>query len=368
MRAFRYHNPVELRFGWDALDALPEVLGKRDAVLVTFPEAATTGAEARVSQLLGSRLRAVIRDVEPNPEVVWLEARYPQFWKRHGGCAVVAIGGGSVIDTAKLLQAGTANDDFRDVWKALAAGGQPEVTREAPLIAVPTTAGTGSEVTPWATLWDRTSSVPRKYSLHVPGLWPEVALVDPALTLSLPNDVTRNSGLDALSHSLEAIWNHNANPVSDALAVDAARTVIATLPALLARPGDRDLRYAMARAATTAGLAFSNTKTALAHSVSYEMTLKHHLPHGLACSFTLPTVWRMASGVDQERDAVLGQVYGPHERNPASRLEEFLASLGVSTRFEDYGVHPGEAHAMIEDALEGPRGRNVIGRMTAIPA
>ena len=98
------------------------------------------------------------------------------------------------------------------------------------MIAVPTTAGTGSEVTPWATLWDRTSAQPKKYSLHLNETWPQAALVDPELTLSLPETVTRNSGLDALSHALESIWNVNSNPISDTLAVEAARTVLATLP------------------------------------------------------------------------------------------------------------------------------------------
>src|SRR5262249_34120474 len=150
----------------------------------------------------------------------------------------------------------------------LAQGAQPQVTKISPLVAVPTTAGTGSEVTPWATLWDRKAGA--KDSLHV-NAWPEAALGDPSLTTSAPHAVTRNSALDALSHALESIWNVNANPVSDTLAVEAARSVIATLPRLLAAPDDVALRTAMSRAALMAGLAFSNTRTALAHSISYEM-------------------------------------------------------------------------------------------------
>src|SRR5262249_49423231 len=197
---------------------------------------------------------------------------------------------------------------FDDIVDALAAGRQPEVTEACALVAVPTTAGTGSEVTPWATLWDRSAGAPKKYSLHVEETWPSHAVVDPSLTLSAPESVTRNSALDALSHSLESIWNVNANPVSDTLAVEAARTVIATLPRLLAAPQDRKLRTEMSRASLTAGLAFSNTRTALAHSISYEMTLKHGLPHGLACSFTLPMVWSLAAGADPRRDDVLGRI------------------------------------------------------------
>ncbi len=111
------------------------------------------------------------------------------------------------------------------------------------------------------------------------------------------------SGLDALSHALESIWNVNANPISDTFAVAAAREVMATLPALIDKPNDAQLRAQMALAALKAGLAFSNTKTALAHSISYEMTLRFGLPHGIACSFTLPMVLERAIGVDAGRDA-----------------------------------------------------------------
>src|SRR5204863_7374471 len=133
----------------------------------------------------------------------------------------------------------------------------------------------------------------------------------------------RNGALDALSHSLESIWNVNSNPVSDALGVRAARSVIATLPALLADPPERELRTAMSSASLMAGLAFSNTRTALAHSISYEMTLKHGLPHGLACSFPLPFVWELAAGADAARDAVLSRVFGPSEPKPWRRLAAF---------------------------------------------
>ncbi len=357
---WRYHNPVTVHFGWDALEGLPEALGGRDAVVVTFPEAQGTGLEARVAALLGPRLREVIRDVEPNPEVGWFAARYASFWQRHAGCALVAVGGGSAIDTAKLLQVATPAGTFEDLFAALSAGRQPQVARAFPLIAVPTTAGTGSEVTPWATLWDRSSAAPKKYSLHVAETWPEAAVVDPALALSAPAAVTRNSSLDALSHALESIWNVNANPVSDTLAVEAARGVIATLPALQGQPADRDLRISMSRSSLMAGLAFSNTRTALAHSISYEMTLRHGLPHGLACSFSLPFVWRLAAGADPRRDEVLARVFGAAEKEPWRALDAFLRRVGVGTSFADYGVAGAEAEHLVRFALDGARGRNFI--------
>jgi phosphonate metabolism-associated iron-containing alcohol dehydrogenase len=219
--------------------------------------------------------------------------------------------------------------------------------------------GTGSEVTPWATIWDRHAG--KKHSLHLPETWPEAAVVDPELMLTLPAGVTVQSGLDALSHALESIWNVNANPVSDTFAVAAAREVMATLPALLANPGDVALRGRMATAALKAGMAFSNTKTALAHSISYEMTLRHGLPHGIACSFTLPMVLSRARGADPGRDAVLAQVFDGDLAGAPRRLEAFLREVGVAPEFSAYGVSEEESRRMVAHALEGVRGRNFIG-------
>ena len=123
-----------------------------------------------------------------------------------------------------------------------------------------------------------------------------MALIDPDLMLSVPAAVTVSTGLDALSHALESIWNHNANPISDTFAISAIEDILECLPRLEQDLGNRELRARMALAALKAGMAFSNTKTALAHSISYEMTLRHGLPHGIACSFTLPLVLGLAWG------------------------------------------------------------------------
>ena len=276
---------------------------------------------------------------------------------------IVAVGGGSALDTAKALMVGTQSGEFDALVALLATGKRFKPHRVKTLIAVPTTSGTGSEVTGWATVWNRAAG--KKYSLHLPETWPEAALVDPELTLSLPAGPTLAAGLDALSHSLESIWNLNANPVSDNHAINGARLVLATLPALMRNLGDLELRRRMALAALTAGLAFSNTRTALAHSISYDMTIHHGLPHGIACSFTLGMVLERAIGASAERDAVLARVFDvPLARAPAF-LNEFLEGLGVSTRFESYGVSADESARMITNALDGVRGKNFIGVASA---
>ena len=358
--SLRYHNPVAIRFGAGSVEELPALLAGRRTALVTFPEAEGLGLTARLRGILGASLATVIDRIEPNPDVSYLAAMYEAFWRDHAGVeTVVAVGGGSAIDTAKALMVGTANGRFDELIALLATGKAFKPARIKALFAVPTTAGTGSEVTPWATIWDRAGN--KKHSLHLPETWPEAAVVDPDLMLTLPASVTVQSGLDALSHSLEAIWNVNANPISDTYAVAAAREVIATLPALLKDLRDRELRARMALAALKAGLAFSNTKTALAHSISYEMTLRFGLPHGIACSFTLPMVLERAVGKVAGRDAVLAQVFDGDLAGAPRRLRAFLESVGVATDFEDYGVDAEDSERMVTQALDGVRGRNFIG-------
>ncbi len=358
--SFRYHNPVAITFGEDTIDELPGILGGSRAVVVTFPEAESIGLVGRVRAILGSGFAGIEAGSQPNPDVSVLAPMYERFWRDYAACeAIVAVGGGSTIDTAKALMVGTASGRFDELLASLAQGARFTPQRTKSLIAIPTTAGTGSEVTPWATIWEHGAN--KKHSLHLPETWPAHAIIDPGLMLTLPAAVTLHSGLDALSHSLEAIWNLNANPISDNYAVVAARAVLSTLPALMRSPGDRSLRSEMALAALNAGLAFSNTKTALAHSISYEMTLRFGLPHGIACSFTLPMVLERALGTDPGRDAVLAQVFDNDLEGAPRRLAAFLAGLGVHTDFAAYGVDDADSTAMVRRALDGVRGKNFIG-------
>ncbi|MDE3738762.1 MULTISPECIES: iron-containing alcohol dehydrogenase PsrA [Pseudomonas] len=356
----RFHNPVDTRFGCGSLRQLASLTENQKVALVIFPEARALGLLDRLNVLLGERLVHVVEDVQPNPDVAQLRDTYERFWREAGDCqTVIAVGGGSAIDTAKALIVGTASGSFDELLTLLATGQAFVPARAKALIAVPTTAGTGSEVTPWATLWDVANQ--KKYSLHLDCTWPKVAIVDPELMMTVPAGVTVSTGLDALSHALESIWNHNANPISDTFAVSAIEDILDCLPQLRLDPGNKELRSRMALAALKAGMAFSNTKTALAHSISYEMTLRYGLPHGIACSFTLPLVLGLAWGRDEARDRTLQGMFGPDLHKAQARLRAFLHSLDVKTEFGDYGLSPEQSRSILETAARGARGRNFIG-------
>lgn len=360
---WEYANPVRLSFGRGAFRRIGSHLAGRRYCLVTYAAPALFPALAARLAELGGPPVVTIDNVAANPDFNSLTVSC----RRLGAASpapevIVALGGGSVLDAAKVLAA--SQGDFAPVRRYLETGEGGDALRFTPIIAVPTTAGTGSEVTCWATVWD--TDTKKKYSLTHPRLYPELALVDPELSLAAPRALTVSTGLDALSHALESIWNVNANPASTALAVAAAREALASLPRLAERLDSIDLREAMARAACLAGLAFSNTRTALAHSLSYHLTLHHGVPHGIACSFSLPMVMRAVIGCDPACDAALQAIFGPDLRQGADGLERFLDALGVSTDAADHGIAAADWSGLIDRALEGERGRNFIGRRAAL--
>lgn len=362
---WRYRNPVDVKFGAGVFERLGEILVGRAYCLVTYDDANGGGFFAdltrRLVELAGTPA-IMVRNIGPNPDFIGLaESCRIYASATHPVEAIVALGGGSVMDAAKVLAA--ANGDFERVRRHLETGAGGNELGRTPIIAIPTTAGTGSEVTSWATVWD--TGALKKYSLARETLYPEAALVDPLLTLDLPRTVTINTGLDALSHALESIWNVNANPVSSSLAEVAAREVIEALPLLVDDLRNEALRTRLARASLFAGLAFSNTRTALAHSLSYHLTLHHGVPHGVACSFSLPMVMRAVAGCDAACDASLRRIFGNDLLAGAARLEAFLRKLGISPDATDHGIAARDWARLVDDALAGDRGRNFIGRREA---
>ncbi len=352
-----YENPVRVRFGAGTLNEIDDLIQGRAYCLVTYDEPVFHDIARRITGIAGPAA-LTIDNVVPNPDFGILAETCDRFAAvRPAPEVIVALGGGSVIDTAKVIAAG--GNGFDAVKRYLEDGNGEDALTAVPIIAIPTTAGTGSEVTCWATVWDTAKA--RKHSLSHRSLYPTDALIDPELMLGMPRELTVNTGLDALSHALESIWNVNGNPISANHAVYAATEVLSALPGLVEDPGNIVLRTRIARAATFAGLAFSNTKTALAHSISYPITLHHGTPHGLACSFSLAMVMRSAIGASDVCDGGLRRIFGEDLSAGADRLEEFLVVLGVSVDKADYGVKDEEWRALIESAISGERGRNFIG-------
>lgn len=355
---WQFANPVRIQCANGAIDQLSSLINGRPYILVTYAEPVFQQWAERIARQVQPLM--VIDSIRANPDLDDIKLQCEALTSlTQAPQLVIALGGGSVLDTAKALAA--SQGDFAHFHQGLLAA--EEVTASWPIIALPTTAGTGSEVTCWGTIWHRHSG--KKYSVKGPSLYPEWAVIDPELSLNLPFELTRQTGLDALSHALESIWNVNRNPVSNTFAIKAANTILNVLPKLLDDLTNRDLRRQMAEAALLAGLAFSNTQTAIAHALSYPLTLKYDVPHGIACSFTLPQILTASSGIHPDIDQALMTIFGNLNTAEAT-LSAWLKRLGVATDPEHYGVDPVRWPGLVNEACYNPRGQNWSGDASAL--
>ncbi|WP_299074830.1 iron-containing alcohol dehydrogenase [uncultured Paraglaciecola sp.] len=260
---------------------ISKLMVQGNTLLVTSEGFTKRGISQRVRDSLRPKSVLLCDQVKPNPELQDLQGLGQQFKASHIR-NIVALGGGSVIDSAKVLCAMLSQPQMSLLQ--LLNDGEP--VNHVNLIAIPTTAGTGAEVTPFATVWDSTTI--KKYSLL--GITANRVILDAHLTLSLPRQETLYPALDALSHALESLWNKNRTLYSVAIAIAAIEAICQALPLVLNQADNLPARQALQRAATMAGLAICQTRTALAHAISYPLTAGYGVPHGLACSFTLAAI------------------------------------------------------------------------------
>lgn len=280
--------PTAITFGDGAARRIPEIaarLGGRP-MWVTDCGLAHLPVFAAVRALIPEA--PVFDEVTPDPTVACVDALAERL-RADGRDVVIAVGGGSAMDCAKA--AANIAPGGPESIRAVHSGGAAPAAAGLPVVAVPTTAGTGSEVTPIAVLNDGEKGI--KGPIAGDGLYPAHAVVDPELTRSLPLYVTVCTGLDALSHAIEGYWSRNHQPLCDVLAIEAARLICAHLPRVARDLSDAAGRSAMSLAATMAGAAFQRPKNAMVHACSYPLSARHHLAHGAACAFTLEEAIRI---------------------------------------------------------------------------
>lgn len=292
---YTYKNPVEVVSGTDVLKNLGKIMKEHNldkAILVADPFSAKTGVADQVKEYADGRIIAIVSDVEPNPTCDNVDA-CAKVAREVGACAVVALGGGSAMDCAKSTAAAVAlSCTGMDLLKGKA------ITDALPVIAIPTTAGTGSEVGRGAVLSNHDTN--EKIAIFGNILFPKVALIDPVLTYTVPAQITASTGLDVIAHSLDAMCSVKHNPVSDALAVYAAKLAFENIEAVYEDGNNEIARANMCVASNTAGYAFSNTGTTASHACSYLLTAKYRVPHGEACAFTLDVWFKNAAKVRPE--------------------------------------------------------------------
>lgn len=331
-----FNMPVSIYFGNGKLDELPDICeqsGYKKGVLVCDSFFELSGGYKNIPSY-DKLFAARFSDFCPNPTV-----------KNADSCAavlretkadfVLALGGGSAIDCAKAACAIAKTSDSIAEYHS---GGKPLSSENfIPLIAAPTTAGTGSEVTPVTVLTD--DLLNKKMPLGNPLLYPKIAIIDPLLTLSVPEPVTASTGLDVLSHALEAFWSIHHQPLCDALALSAVRTVFEFLPAAYKDGKDKIAREKMSEASLLAGIAFSHPKTSGPHACSFALTNKYKIPHGEACAFTLDSFLRINAEAEYGRLHSFAKDCGfANAFMMADRIYELKKSLKMKLCLSEAGI------------------------------
>lgn len=318
-----------------ALDELKNVMGKKKAFIVTdsflYNNGYTKGITDKLDEM-GIRY-TTFSDVAPDPSLACAKEGAKQMAAFEPDC-IIALGGGSAMDAAKIMWVMYEHPEvdfldmamrFVDIRKRIYTF--PKMGEKAYFIAIPTSAGTGSEVTPFAVITDETTGV--KYPLADYELLPNMAIVDADLMMSMPKGLTSASGIDVLTHALEAYASMMATDYTDSLALMAVKSVFNYLPRCYDNGlNDPEAREKMANASTMAGMAFANAFLGVCHSMAHKLGAFHHLPHGVANALMMSYVIRFNSEEVPPKMGTFPQYGYPHTRARYAEVADYIGIKG----------------------------------------
>ena len=345
--SFVYFGPTKVVFGaGTARDAGVEMagLGCRRALVVTDPGVMGAGLVDGVVKALGERCTGIWTDV-PQDTGVGVVNRAAAFARDKGADCVVSVGGGSVIDTGKgiciLLTEGGALENIEGI--------QLLTRPQTPHIVIPTTAGTGSEVTNMAVVLDERKG--QKILIVEHFNTPRIAILDPRMTEKLSPGLTASTGMDAMTHAVEALQSLQREPIADGLAMQAIRLLCRDLPVCVESGADLAARGQVQIAATMAGWAFGNAMVGLVHAMAHSLGAVARVPHGIANGILLPHVMAFNVGDAGEGYAMTAEALGVRGKGmdegeaaeaAAAEIGRFLRRIGHPVRLSEVGVKEGD--------------------------
>jgi alcohol dehydrogenase class IV len=346
-----YLWPGRTQFGYGAADWVgTEVngIGATSAFVLADPGVIGAGlVQPVLDSLAAAGIEAHLHDdVVPNPDTASVDRAISAFRKSRAG-VIVGVGGGSTMDTAKAVRLGAtgpAEASIIDYALRLGKAARPTPANLPPMIAIPTTAGTGAEVTPWAVLTDVENHV--KYSVGGHFLLPTLALIDPGLTLTLPAKLTAATGLDALSHCIEAYVSTNENPALDPMILHGIGLLGRYLPVAVAQPTNREARYQVMLGAMIGGIAISSRWLGACHALAHQLSSLAGLHHGVAIALMLPHQMRFsAMGAPERYAAIAAALDAPpaatltrRAESAADAVADLIQRIGLPTRLTEAGV------------------------------
>ncbi len=375
IRLLDFQLSGRLLFGRGALSELPSALARLNVervLIVTDPGLVRAGLCARVvDTLAGTNIEhAVFDGVEPDPRMAIVERCLAA--ARDSGCeALIGLGGGSALDIAKITAALLTNPG--DVSQYFGVDQIPNAS--LPKVLIPTTSGTGSEVSPIAILSDVDAHLKKGVVSH--RLYADVAIVDPDLTLGLPPHITAYTGVDALTHAIEAYTNKYAHPLVDGFALQAIELINNSLRRAVACGDDPEARFEMSMASTLGGFCLGTVNTGAVHALAYPLGGEFDVPHGVANSLLLPYVMRYNLISNVDRFAHIARVMdcqteGLSQREAAElsvdAVMELCRDVGIVSRMRDLDVPESAIESMAEAAMDVTRLLSINPRTVTLEA
>jgi alcohol dehydrogenase len=352
-------NPVPVTFGAGVRSRLVCALeeGESFALLCSKSGRKRIESDAAFAELIRTPHLIWFDEIGSYPDIAVLREQIDRL-RGLRPQAIVAIGGGSVVDSSKVaaVALGVRAPDVLDLL--FRSPESLDIVQPLPLHVCPTTAGTGSEVTPFATIWDWHNR--KKLSLVGRAVFPQTAVVDPELTSTVPQLAAIIAGLDAVNQAMESLWNRRATPETMVLAMEAVALGLDALPRLLHDSGE-GAREAMVKCSLLAGLAISETRTALCHSMSYPLTCHFGMPHGLACAFTMLSVFRLNRTYDDGRFGTLAAFLKLSDVDALERrLAAFVEDLRVAERVRAYLPSAEDIKNLVPEMITTSRADNNV--------
>ncbi len=351
-----FYNPVSLFIGAASVGKLAEMVLQKEqpvgsVLLLTRGDHVEKAAAVKPLIESFSNREVILKEIRiANPDISDIHSLLTEIRHQSIGL-IVAVGGGSVMDMAKAAAA--LHGDSKKTQAELRSSIEQETYRTRsdfiPWIGIPTTSGTGSEVTCWATIWDRHTG--SKYSLSDERLYARYAAIIPELTVTKPLRLSVVTALDALCHAAEAYWSLRTNSISRMYALQAIETIMTYVPKLKADPADLQVRTQLSLASLYAGLAFSNTRTTACHSISYPLTLLHHIEHGIAVSLTLGSLLRINYPTLLEPSKLL-HAFGAATTEEVERSILHIYKLyDIPANLSEYGIEMNDIPAIADRAF-----------------
>ncbi|MEA3559284.1 MAG: iron-containing alcohol dehydrogenase [Candidatus Thermoplasmatota archaeon] len=325
---YENHPGPPIIYGWGAFRNIDRWLPEGNVFLVLGGASADIlGIEERVRSNCKGKIN-IFRGIEPNPSSETVEIGADRL-KNADVDLILAVGGGSVIDAAKFM-AQIANRGG-SVIEFVTGKITPEHL-ELPLIAVPTTPGTSSEITPFSVV--TVPELNNKIGLRHPSIYPAKAVIDPELSIQLPPEQTAATGLDILSHAVESFWARKANRFTKELSLTAVKKVKEHLPGAFMDGTSREHREGISLASMFAGMSFANTGTTICHAISYPITMDTGLHHGMACALSLGPTYDLLrkKGIDDLE--MIAEAFDSEPDTFSDDLTEFLVELNAPSRLE----------------------------------